>query len=75
MIQGDKGGVSMKTTKIILEADGVEPIEVNIDHAERILNLADSCWRLPQDSKFIYNRDNGKIEPKSTKRAAETATE
>lgn len=65
----------MKTTKIILEADGVEPREFNVDHAERILKLTDTCWRLPEDSKYIFDRDNGKLELKPTKRAAEKPAE
>lgn len=65
----------MKTTKIILEADGVEPREFNIDHAERILKLVDACWRLPEDSRYTFNIDNGKLELKPTKRAAEKPAE
>lgn len=56
-----------KTTKVklIRQYDG-EQFEFEVDHAERILNIKDSGWELPEDSQYefkdgiISTRDKGK---------------
>jgi hypothetical protein len=56
-----------KTTKVKLtrQYDG-EQFEFEVDHAERILNIKDSGWELPEDSQYefkdgiISTRDKGK---------------
>ena len=56
-----------KVTKVALATVNEGAVrEFDIEHAERILAIRDSGWRLPEDSQFVY--DNGTINRRDKKK-------
>ena len=57
-----------KATKVVLvNPHNGEPREFEADHAERILNLRNCAWKLPEDSEYEFkdgtlNRRNKKAD-------------
>jgi hypothetical protein len=56
-----------KTTQVVLERqfDGQQQ-EFEVSHAERILQMPNSGWELPEDSEFELK--DGSITPRDTRK-------
>jgi len=53
--------MTKKENVVILEADGIRR-EFEINHAERILRMPNNGgWKLPSDSIYIMDKNNGLI--------------
>jgi hypothetical protein len=59
----------MKSSTVVLEVIG-HPIKqsFSIEHAERLLSVHNSGWKLPENSKYSYSSTHG-IKYISNKRA------
>lgn len=52
----------VKRTKKILLVCGNQSAEFGIQHATRLLAMGEGAsggWRLPNDSKYVYDKENG----------------
>lgn len=63
-----------KTTSLnlLLIASGVE-VPFEFSHAERLLNMKNSGWALPENSKYLF--ENGKLVTKKQPRGGDSESD